>query len=261
MSNQQQLLLHDASNILVKSINKYILQNLDYKKTKVALHPMHGKLFGVHQEQKIQQLIWPLSEYSQELHDFINEYPETKIFIIVDSLIDNDDLVSFLSNKSNIKIIDHTDSSKFPKAIATYNQMYDHQIFHNMNLQREDKTVVILSQDNKKNESLLDGVLYPHNTEQKIVVVNNHEFQSPVNVGLMDYTDLAFILNNFSKIVDLDQLFELEASACDIDYIDVSSNDIKEAISSNKTKTKITDLSEKTYDYFVKNSVIQHIEN
>ena len=135
MSNQQQLLLHDASNILVKSINKYILQNLDYKKTKVALHPMHGKLFGVHQEQKIQQLIWPLSEYSQELHDFINEYPETKIFIIVDSLIDNDDLVSFLSNKSISKLLIIPIVQNFQK-LSPYNQMYDHQIFYNMNTKK-----------------------------------------------------------------------------------------------------------------------------
>ena len=113
-------------------------------------------------------------------------------------------------------IVDENLATKYRNTILSYGRMYDDEVYHaSDNAERNDKIVALLSTDNDKNHRMLDKIIYPNNKhDHKIVVVNNPEFDSPVNVGIFNYYDLAFIFNTFNGVLDIDQAFQLEAQAC-----------------------------------------------
>jgi hypothetical protein len=256
----KKILLHNGNNNIIKAINKYLVKNLDTDKTQILFNSWHGQLCSVYQTYKPEMVFWCASEYSQEFQDFITEYHNsTKIFLIVDVEIMQESLNNFLNTIDNVKIIKNAKfNTHYKNTIAEYSDLYDHEIFFDKNLSRNDKTVVILSPNNERNHMLLDDVLYPKN-KHPIVVVNNPDFDSVVNLGLINYNDLSFIMNTYSRVIDLDNLFTLEASACNIDSIDITDKDINAALDNNITHSKINDLNNHTYEVFVQQKILPHI--
>ena len=107
---------------------------------------------------------------------------------------------------------------------------------------------------------MLDEIIYPNNKhDHKVVVVNNPEYDSPVNVGVFNYYDLAFILKTFDKVIDIDKIFQLESQACGIKYLDIGNEDILDTINNNKYSQDIDNLSEHTYNHFVKEEFLPYL--
>ena len=257
----KKILLHNGNNNVVKAINKFLAKNLDINQTQILFNSWHNQLFEVYQKYQPDTIFWPSSEYSQELHDFITEYgfgSNVNIFLIVDVPVPQDQLNDFINQRDNIKIIkDSTIQTHYKNTIAEYSRLYDHEIFFDRQLSRNNKIIAILSPDNDRNHQLLDSVIYPNN--YPVVVVNNPKFESVVNLGLINYNDLAFIMNTYSKIIDIDNIFALEATACNIDVIDISDNNIAQAIDQNKCMSRAPDYRSHTYEIFVKEKIIPHI--
>jgi hypothetical protein len=256
----KKILLHNGNNNIIKAINKFLVKNLDTDKTQILFNSWHNQLCAVYQTHKPDIVFWCASEYSQEFQDFVTEYhSQVTIFLIVDVEIGQEALNNFLNTIDNIKIIKNAKfKTHYRNTIAEYDSLYDADIFFNQQLTRNDKTVVLLSPDNDRNHALLDTVLYPNN-KHPIVVVNNPNFDSVVNLGLINYNDLAFIMNTYSNIIDLDNLFPLEASACEINSIDISNNDINDALDNHKIYPRISDLGDHTYEVFVQQKILPHI--
>lgn len=256
----KKILLHNGNNNIIKAINKFLVKNLDTDKTQILFNSWHNQLCAVYQTYSPDIVFWCASEYSQEFQDFVTEYHnKVKIFLIVDVEIAQNELNNFINNIDNIKIIKNAKFlTHYRNTIAEYQDLYDHEIFFNKQLQRNGKCIVILSPDNERNHKLLDNILYPNN-QHPVVVVNNSEFDSVVNLGLINYNDLAFIMNTYSSIIDLDNLFTLEASACNIDLIDISNNNINEALNNHSVKPKVLDLQNHTYEVFVQQNILPHI--
>lgn len=254
-------LMQDGASYISKCINKHIVQNLDHKKTNLLFNRFQGGLFAAYQTHKPQQVLWPISEYSQEVHDFINEYHnETNIWLLMDAILSSDqDINSFFNRNSNIKIIcPASRSNEYKNILATFDKMYDDKVFYNMKLNRNNKILTILSADQSKNESI-EKFVYPY-SEEPIVAINNPSFQSPVNVGVALNNDLNNMLNEFSYVLDLDGNYILESSACDINYLDITNNDISKAISERLTIKNLDNLSDHSYNTFVVNNLISHIK-
>lgn len=254
----KKILLHNANNNVIRGINKFIAQVIDVDKYNILFNSWHGKLLEVYQKYKPEYVLWPASEYSQEFQDFVQEYSkQTKIFLIVDVEIPHDNLNNFL-NQSNVKIIiDSKIKTEYRNTIIKYTNPYDTELFFDQKKDRNGKTAVILSLHNTKNKEMLDNILYP-NDKHDIVVFNNAEFESPVNLGLTNYNDIAEIMAVYSKVVDLDNIFEVEASACNIDYVDLTSSNVDEALTKNLLKVKIADLPKYSLESLAKD-IIKHI--
>lgn len=257
----KKILLHDANHNVAKGLNKYIIKyfqsanNID-----ILFNKFHGHLFSTHQKFKIHTLIWHCSEYSQEFHDFVNEYQNrVNIILVIDQDISNQELVSFLQ-KSNIGIITKKGLLTNYNSIGSFENLYDHEIFyektHNI---RNNKILAILS-NNEKNNNLLTDIVYPK-TNYPIVVMNNPNFISQVNLGIFNYIELSDILNMYSYILDIDGSYLLEAQATNTKYYDINNYSIIDAIDKNLLVTPINNLEEYTYKNFVSKYIIPHIES
>lgn len=253
----KKILLHNGNNNIVKAINKFLVKNLDSDKTNILFNSWHGQLFNVYQKHKPDIMLWPSSEYTQEFHDFVTDHhTDIKIFLIVDVPITQPEVNLFINNTS-VKIIKNKNYTfSYINTVAEYGSLYDHEIFMDQQLQRNNKIIAILSSNNEKNHQLLDDVIYPN--QYPVVVVNNPEFKSVVNLGVINYNDLAFIMNTYTQIIDIDNLFALEASACNIQNIDISDKNVANAIDNKIIKTPIANLDAHTYDRFVTQHIIPH---
>lgn len=252
--------LHDAQIDLAKGINKFLIQKLsDTPDTNIIFDKLHGKLFGIYQKHQFSTLIWHMSEYTQELHDFIRDYSDiVKIYLVIDQDIDIKLAESINATNTNILLKNKTNNI-FGRTACVFDNLYDHSIFYDMELHRNNKTVVLLSRNNDKNIQLLYENIYPQ-TNKPIVVVNNPEFESPVNLGIFNYPDLANILNIFEGVIDLDQNYLLESQASNIKYYDISNNrSIVDAIDNNVTMEKISHIEQYTYEYFVEKYLLPHM--
>ena len=254
---------HDGVNNIVKAINKYLIRSLSQdKNSQMIFASLHGKLFSMYNQHKPNYLIWPVSEYTQELQDFITEYPVgIKIILIVDVAIPQDELNAFLNSRNNIAIVLNSNiSTEYRNTISKYGRMYDDEVYHASELDRNDKIVTLLSTDNDKNHRMLDEIIYPNNEhDHKIIVLNNPEFQSPVNLGIFNYNDLAFILQTFSGVVDIDRTFELESQVCGIKYFNIEDGNILDAINNNKCHTPIENIAQHTYKNFVEQKLLPQL--
>lgn len=253
------ILLHDGQNNVIKGINKYLLKELSVlEDTNIIFNRTHGSLFSIYQQIKPEVIFLQVSEYTQETQDFIAEYNgQTKINLLVDVPIQNDQLNNFL-NKTKVQIIKNKDiTTSYVNTVASYGNMYDDEIFFCTNKDRNTKIVTILSKDNERN-NILNEFIYP-NTKYPIVVLNNPSFRSPVNLGLFNYFDLSMILNTFSGVIDIDGYFDLEAQACDINsYRCDDRESLLDALENNTFKQKQKDLSSFTYKNFVTQHLISH---
>ena len=242
------ILLNDGMNSVCKSFNKAIIDNLR-DSCDIVFGKFHSRLFHTQQTTKPILTVWSTSEYTQEFHDYLMEYGNTvTIILVVDSIVNQPELIEFLNN-SNIKIVsDSRLGMKFKNTLGEYADLYEDSVFYNMRQERNDKTLAILSASDEKNEKLKQ-LIYPK-TSDKIVALGNPRFDSPVNLGLFNNPDLARMFNQFSKVLDLSENYRLEAQACNIPYFSID-KDIPE--------TNIENLSEHTYKNFVEKNILPFI--
>jgi hypothetical protein len=246
---------HDGQTNVIKGINKSLLNHIKVlEDAQMMFGSFHGKLFALYNEHKFDYLLWPVSEYTQEIQDFITEYTVgVKVILIVDMDIPQEELSTFLDSRNNVSfIVNENITKEYKNTITKYGRMYDDEVYHASDIDRNDKIVTLLSTDNDKNHRMLDEIIYPKNKhDHKIVVLNNPEYESPVNLGTFNYHDLASILNRFDKVIDIDKNFQLESQACGIKYLDIDDENIIDAIDNNKYCKDVDDLSQYTYNNFV----------
>ena len=251
------IVINDSPTNDTKSINKYLLENLstDYD---IVFNSLHGKLFHIHQTMKPKLVVWSASQYTQEFHDYITEHQnDTSIMLLIDIPIGQKDLVDFIK-RSNVKIILNTQTQVQIDSIAQYDRLYEDDVFFDTSQERNDKTLVLLSSENTKNEKV-NELCYP-NTSHKIVAVGNPEFDSPVNLGIYNLPDLALMLNKFKNVIDIDGNTVLPAQACEIPCIETN-GDLKQNFINNVFIQPVDNLQELTYKYFVNQNILPFIRN
>lgn len=254
------VLIQDGKSYISKCINKFLIQLMDHQKTTLLFHRFNGQLMHVYQTHKPNQVIWPISEYSQEIHDFISEYRECEVLLLMDAILNSEvDMDSFFNQCPNVKVVaQESHSSPYINCVAKYDRHYDSDTYSFLNNStRNNKTLAILSIDNEKNK-ILDPIIYP-NTNNPIVAINNPDFVSPINVGIASPEHLSFMLNEYSSVIDLSNNYELECSACKINYIDYST-DIVEAYNNSIFTDPIENLENKSYEYLVKTRILSLIK-
>tara|TARA_B100001778_G_scaffold327237_1_gene324988 strand:+ start:5852 stop:6628 length:777 start_codon:yes stop_codon:yes gene_type:complete len=249
--------INDSPTNDAKSINKYLLENLstDYD---IVFNSLHGKLFHIHQTMKPKLVVWSASQYTQEFHDYITEHQnDTTIILLIDIPISQQDLIDFIKN-SNVNIILNTRTQVQIESMAQYDRLYEDDVFFNKSQERNDKTLVLLSQADEKNQKI-NELCYP-TTNHKIVVAGNPEFDSPVNLGVYNLPDLAFMLNRFKNLIDIEGNAILPAQACEIPCIDTNGN-LKQNFKNNVFIQPVDNLQELTYKYFVNQNILPFIRN
>ncbi len=252
------ILINDARSNAAKSINKYLLEEFGLDENyDVLFNVFHQKLYHVHQTKKPDIVVWAISEYTQEIHDYIVEFSSTvKIILLVDTPITQNDLIQFL-NQSNVNIILDTNTKyEFTNPIATYSKLYEDSLFFDQKKDKNNKTLILLSKDNDKN---LEVINLPKEIEQvcNVVAIGNPDYESNINLGLFNYAELGDILSNFSTVVDIDNNYNLECQACGVPSALIDEDfDITNITTFNP---EIEDIEKYTYKNFVTNNIIPFI--
>jgi len=252
------ILINDAKSNAAKSINKYLLEHFGQDSDYVVLfNVFHQKLYQAHQTKKPNIVVWALSEYTQEIHDYIVEFSSlVKIILLIDTTIIQPDIIQFL-NQSNVKIIlDKKTKSKLNNPIAEYDQLYEDSLFFDQKKERNNKTLILLSKNNTKN---LETIKLPTEIKEvyNMVAIGNPEYDSPINLGVFHYAELGEILSDFSAVIDLDNEYRLECQACSIPYVRIDDDFDISNISS--FEPDVDNINECTYKYFVNNNIIPFI--
>lgn len=255
------ILFHDASNTVAKNINNLIIQDI-YNKANVIRHKTHGQLFAIYQKAKPQIVFLTASEYTQETHNFILDHVgDCQIYLIIDIDVNNADLMTFWDKTPIKRIVNKEISQQLSNSSIAFGKMYNPNMFFDQKLQRNNKIAVILSNNTKDNESVYD-ITYPNKVEDKsIIVLNNAEFESPVNLGIFNGADFAMILNTFDALIDISGDFALEAQACNIKYYNIDNQTPKQAIENKAFKNLDANLSDCTYEKFVEEKLLPDIRN
>lgn len=251
----KKILINNGQNNCCKAINQQLLQNLsvDYD---LVFNPLHGKLFHAHQTLKPKMVVWSLSEYTQEFHDYITEHhKDVIILLLVDVPIKQKELIDFIKS-TNVKIILNETTGIELNNIAKYSELYEDSIFFDKKKERNDKTIAILSGNNEENH-ILHTVTYP-DADNKIIAMGNPQFDSPINLGLFNLPDLANILNTFKSVIDITGKFKLASQACQIPYISLD-GDLKENLENNVYVKPVDNLDELSYKYFVNKNILPFI--
>jgi hypothetical protein len=154
-------------------------------------------------------------------------------------------------NSTNITVVSKIEwfPEQTPEKWINYESLYDDDTYKNLNQSRNNKIAIYLSSDDDKNNALLSEVLYPK-TNLPLVLFNSPTFKNEQNVGMLTPEDSCKVLNIFSKLIDIDNSFSLEASVCGIDILENGEN-IQEIISNNVLKSKSV-YENKSYSSFVK---------
>lgn len=217
---------------------------------------LHGNLFDIYHINKPNIIITCASEYSQEMHDFIHEFHDSvKIGIFLNVVVTNTELLSFWKDNKIFCIgpRDRIDQQLMDQSYL-YSKLYDSRIFKLQEHTRNDKIAVLLSSDDDKNNQILASVLYPVSHE-KLVLFNSATYKHPQNVGVLFPPDINLVLNKYNKLLDLDNLYNIEAQVCGITNILIDDN-ILYNIQNDKTVTNLEfDIIESSYEYFI-NSIL-----
>lgn len=251
----KKILLHLSDENSYKSFIRSLIKNNNDENLQLIGNSLHNVLFDTHHKTKPDIFILPSNEYTQEFHDYITEYHNnTKIFIFANNLVVNTKIINFW-NSANITVISKAEwfPEQSPEKCLSYESLYDDDIYKNLNKPRNNKIAVYLSSDDEKNNSLLYEVLYPK-TNLPLVLFNSPTFKNNQNVGMLTSEDSCRVLNTFSKLIDIDNRFYLEASACGIDILENGEN-IKEIINNNILK-QIKPYENKSYSSFVKETFL-----
>ena len=238
------------------------LQNhLPDDKTKFEVVNVYGRLFDYYARHKPDALFMSILDYTQEVHDFINEHQtDCKIFMMFDKDLgpENDQLWDFLT-ASQLKLIVNTKIVKrqVPPVFLTHDNKYDDTCFKNTESERNGKIALMSNGDPEVNEKKIIPVLYP-NTKHKINVFNDSSIVHSQNLGMLEPRSLNTVLNEYSYFIDLTDDLALEAQACGIKNLDVSEG-IQQAIESEKVTPEIPLLDKRTFEYFTQHEVVPYI--
>jgi hypothetical protein len=217
---------------------------------------VHNNLFDMHNKIQPDIVILPTNEYTQEFHDYIQEYHNrVKIILFTNNSVVNTNIINFW-NSMNVIIISKTEwyPEQQPNNFMSYDSLYDNEIYSNTNSNRNTKIAVYLSADDDKNQNLLKNVLYP-NSKTSLVLFNSSTFKHPQNIGLLTPEDSAKILNTYDSLIDIDNRFNTEASACGIKNLSID-EDLINVISNKTLKPLVSDINEKSYSYFIKTTFL-----
>jgi hypothetical protein len=205
--------------------------------------------------------MFPASDYSQEIHDFISEYSRSiKIIVVANVKIDNQTILNFL-NDNSVWLVGKKNnimSEKIPSKSLFYDNLYNNKIYRQMNNKdRNAKIAVILSDNDDDNMKLLVNILYPK-TKEKLCLFNSSTFKHPQNLGYLSQADINLVLNTFNKLIDLTNSYSIEAQICGIENIEVSDK-LLDNIHNSTTKPKIENTDTLSYSYFITNHLLKII--
>lgn len=222
---------------------------------------LHNNLFDIYYTNKPDILITCASEYSQEMHDFINEFGgSVRVGIFLNMPVTNGPLLSFWKEKGVFCVgpEDRVDKEVVNKRYL-YNRLYDNKIFKTQNHKRNDKIAVLLSSDDNKNNSILSDILYPKSNE-KLVLFNSITYKHPQNVGLLLPPDINLVFNTYYQLLDLDDLYNIEAQVCGINNILIDGS-VLNNIRTNTLKENIAfDTMESSYEYFINHTLLPQLK-
>lgn len=218
----------------------------------ITVANVHQQLFDFVHINKIDNVILPIHEYSQEFHYFVKQNAKTKNIIVYFGHAHHDDLAKYCA-ENNICIIKRSETL-LDSPYVIYDRLYDNTVFKPIETTRNNKILVVLSQDNVKNQNFLDGHLYPDN-ESSVCLINNPTYEHPQNIGAAYQTDLAILMNAFDSLVDLDGAFTLEAQACKIKNLKLADN-LTATLEHNNMVDEIPNIEQYASDAFVTNKLL-----
>jgi hypothetical protein len=257
----KKILVHDGGTRHYRSIVRHLIKETkENNSLSFLVENIHHKLFDVSYINKPQLAIFPIVEYTQEIHNYIESFnKEIDICLYIDHDIDHDELINFFK-KTSCKYICHKNFSNMFLNALSFDIFYDDSTFYKIeNLERNQKIAISLSSNNELNQKNLENILYPNKQNYPIVLFNNSSFKHPQNIGIYNESDLNYILNLFSYFIDLDQQFLLEAAVSGIKIIDSPSN-IDENIQNNQFNTSFKDsLQNIKCSQLVKEKIIPYI--
>jgi hypothetical protein len=96
--------------------------------------------------------------------------------------------------------------------------------------------------------------LYP-NSVAPLCLFNSISFKHSQNLGLLTPEDSCKILNTYRALIDIDNKFYLEATACGIDNLSTS-GDIQNIIDNNICKKTIEEANSKSYSNFIQTALL-----
>lgn len=222
---------------------------------------LHNNLFDIYYANKPDILLTCASEYSQEMHDFISEFRgSVRVGIFLNMPVTNNPLLSFWKEGGVFCIgpRDRVDKEILDKHYL-YHRLYDNKIFKPQNNERNDKIAVLLSSDDNKNNSILSDLLYPASNE-KLVLFNSITYKHPQNVGLLLPPDINLVFNAYNQLLDLDNLYTIEAQICGINNILIDDS-LLSNIRTNKVRENfIFDPVESSYEYFINHTLLPQLK-
>lgn len=259
----KKILAHDGGSRTYRSIIRHIHKYVE----SITSVNLHNKLYDTCYLLKPEILIYPISEYSQEIHNFITENikQSSAFFIVIDTKVEQVELLNFLTKNTDIKFIVDTNIENtyvFTNGI-NYTNIYDDDLFFpikELSESRAAKVAVLLSQNNELNHLYLDNQLLPQKQQYAKVLFNNPQFTHPQNIGMCNEPDLNFILNYYSYLLDLDQQFMIEASVCGIPVVS-QPEAIDDAIEKRLFKEPYLDTNILKCSDFVQNTLLPILGN
>jgi hypothetical protein len=255
----KKILIHHSDE---QEYNSIVHNLYDYKDSlQIILANVNRNLFDIYNKSKPGIVMFPASDYSQEIHDFISEYSKSvKIIVVANIKIDNQTILNFLDGNSVWLVGKKNNiiSEKIPSKSLFYDNLYNSKIYRHMdNQNRNDKIAVILSDNDDDNMKFLVNILYPK-TKEKLCLFNSNTFKHPQNLGYLSQADINLILNTFNKLIDITDSYSIEAQICGIENIEVSDT-LLENIHNNTTKPKIENTNTLSYSYFIANHLLKII--
>jgi hypothetical protein len=207
----------------------------------IRLLNIHNNLYDTALSIKPQAIVFQMEEYTQEIHQFVND-PSINITSII-TIDDNPSLyqkyVSIIQDLFNKQALGAkyivpaeiyatlVSSGVAASKLIGYNRLYNDLIFRNENKTRNDKILCILDKD-PACVDLVKQYLYP-NTKHNIIMVNNPEIEYDQNVGLAFDEDMNKLLNECNGVLDLSGSYDAEIMVCGtpayqkiVDWIDAT---------------------------------------
>lgn len=233
------------------------------KQTECLVAQMHDQVYDTIYTTKANIIIYPISEYTQEIHNYIVDEANKKVSLVlyIDRNIEQKELLDFLTKNTATKyIIPKNIGYNLDSRCLIHENMYDNHIYSQMNMQesRNNKVAVLMSSEDDRNHEYLDSQLFPYKNKYPIVLLNNPNFKHDQNIGICNEIDLNFILNKYSYLVDLDKEFFIEAKISNIPIVDTSLS-IQDSIDQMKFIPYVDTAID--CETFVKNQMIQFLES
>jgi hypothetical protein len=255
----QKILVHSNGNRQYRSLIRH-LSLLQSESISVQISNLHNNIFDTTYVFKPDILLYPFIEYTQEIHNYVENYHNKhKIILYIDLIIENPNLVSYLS-QTNCSFVVKNNTTQFNSKALTFDYLYDDTIYYMIpDIIKNNKVAVSLSNDNTKNKTILESYIYPNECEYPIVLFNNPEFKHPQNIGIYNEQDLNYVLNTYSYFVDIDREFELETAATNTLWLD-GNHDFIEQIKHNQISNQFTKTHEKyRISNFMKEQLIPYL--